>query len=262
MNSQDYQDFKTKNFPAIVKEDRIPGETVLYYGKDQKEKSTIPESMSLHLKPDTDWNQHTIEYTWNSLGYRGPEPDYSAKHKILFAGGSLLVGCGLPLEGIIPELIVQHYGADYLNISDYDSLTALVDPLRDVGVNYDPDIVIIGDTRFVAENNWLMAYIKTNLKRGNLNIGNQELQFFNETFNKTNNDILKIFEGYVNHLFPRAKVIFLIAPRKNFKFENDIENKVTITRDMMIDLSRDNVHPGFKTHQVIAQKLIEAIDEK
>ena len=79
---------------------------------------------------------------------------------------------------------------------------------------------------------------------------------------KTNNDILKIFEGYVNQLFPRAKVIFLIAPRKNFKFENDIENKVTITRDMMIDLSRDNVHPGFKTHQVIAQKLIEEIDEK
>lgn len=262
MNYNEYHEFKTKNFPATVKEDRIPGETVLYYGKDQKDKSTIPESMSLHLEQDTDWDTVDIQYTWNSLGYRGPEPDKTAKKKILFAGGSLLIGCGLPLEGIIPEIIANHYNADYLNISDYDSLTELVDPLQTVGVDYDPDILVIGDTRFIAENNWLMAYIKTNLKRGKLDIGKQELQFFNETFNKTNNDILKIFEGYVNQLFPKANVVFLIAPRKNFKFENDIKNKVTITRDMMIDLSRDNIHPGFKTHQVIAQKLIEKIDEK
>ena len=211
MNAEDYAEYKHQNFPATRKERRVPGETLLWYGKDQQEKDNTPEVMTLHLTQDISWDDTDITYAWNSMGYRGPEPNKHAERKILLAGGSMLLGVGLPLEMTLAESLARHYNADYLNISDYDSLTELDQPLRKIGVDYDPDYVIIGDTRFVVENNWLMAFIKQNLKQRSLELSKQDLQFFQHVFDRTNKDILGIFSGYVQSLFPRAKILFLVG---------------------------------------------------
>ena len=261
MLDKDYQDYKHKNFPATVKESRLPGQTVQWYGKDQQEKDTTPEPVTLHLTQSRDWSNVDIDYTWNSMGYRGPEPNKHAERKILLAGGSQLLGVGLPLDFTLAETLAGHYQADYLNMSDYDSLTELTEPLQTLGVDYDPDYVIIGDTRMVVENNWLMAFIKTKLKSHGLELTKQDLQFFQETFNRTNRDVLNIFSEFVANLFPRSKICFLIFPRKNFKFETGLLNQVTVTRDMITDLSRDNSHPGPDTVETIADAIIRKLDE-
>lgn len=261
MTPEEYTAYKHKNFPATRKEPRVPGLTVQWYGKDQQEKDTTPEVMTMHLTQTRDWSDAKISYTWNSMGYRGPEPNKHAERKILLAGGSMLLGVGLPLELTLAERLTRHYDADYLNISDYDSLTELTEPLQTLGVDYNPDYVIIGDTRFVVENNWLMAFIKTKLKSHNLELRREDLQFFQQSFDRTNRDILSIFSKFVQSIFPKAKIVFLIAPRKNFKFETGLLNQVTITPEMMIDLSRDNIHPGPDTINLIADAIIRKLDE-
>jgi hypothetical protein len=260
MTPEEYTAYKHKNFPATRKEPRVPGETLLWYGKDQQEKDTTPEVMTMHLTQTRSWDDADISYTWNSMGYRGPEPNKHAERKILLAGGSMLLGVGLPQELTLAERLAKHYDADYLNISDYDSLTELTEPLQTLGVDYDPDYVIIGDTRFVVENNWLMAHIKLERKRG-MEISSEALRFFQESFNRTNKDILSIFSKFVASLFPRSKIVFLIAPRKNFKFETGLLNQVTITPEMMVDLSRDDIHPGPDTINLIADAIIRKLDE-
>lgn len=260
MTPEEYIAYKHKNFPATRKEPRVPGLTVQWYGKDQQEKDTTPEPVTLHLTQTRDWSDVDIDYTWNSMGYRGPEPNKHAERKILLAGGSMLLGVGLPLELTLAERLARHYDADYLNISDYDSLTELTEPLQKLGVDYNPDYVIIGDTRFVVENNWLMAYIKLERKRG-MEISKDALHFFQESFNRTNKDILSIFSKFVQSTFPKAKIVFLIFPRKNFKFETGLLNQISVTKDMIIDLSRDNIHPGPDTINLIADAIIRKLDE-
>jgi hypothetical protein len=263
MTPEEYSAYKHQNFPATRKEHRVPGETLLWYGKDQQEKDTTPEVMTLHLTPDQhSWQDVDVSYSWNSMGYRGPEPNKHADRKMLLAGGSMVLGVGLPLELTLAEVLARHYDADYLNISDYDSLTELTEPLQTLGVDYNPDYVIIGDTRFVVENNWLMAFIKQNLKQHQLELKKQDLQFFQETFDRTNRDVLNVFSGYVQSLFPNAKVLFLVAPRKNFKFETGLKNQVCIDKSMMVDLSRDGAHPGPESIKLIAEKIISKLDEK
>lgn len=262
MTPDEYQNYKRREFNTTFKQARTPGEVEMWYGKDQPVKSEIPEVMTLHLESVTDWSTVDISYQWNSLGYRGPEPDPAAEKKILFAGGSMMIGTGLPLELTLAETIARHYSADYLNISDYDSLTELVDPMASLGVDYCPDMVIIGDTRFVVENNWLMAFIKQKLKQHQLQLTREDLHFFQQTFDRTNRDVVRVFAGYVQNLFPTAKLVFLITPRKNFNFETQLPNQVTLDRELMVDLSRDGAHPGPESIKLIAQQIIHKLDEQ
>ena len=261
MNLEDYTEYKHKNFPATKKDARVPGETLLWYGKDQQEKDKTPEVMTLHLEQSRDWTDVDISYAWNSLGYRGPEPDYTANKKILLAGGSMLMGVGLPIEETLPVVLAKHFNADYLNLSDYDSLTEITAPLEQLGVDYDPDYVIIGDTRFVVENNWLMAFIKQKLKLHGVDIRKEDLQFFQQAFDNTNRSVLTVYNGFIQNLFPKAKVLFLIAPRKNFNFDTGFENQLTISKDYMVDLSRDNAHPGPNSIITIAKEIIRRLED-
>ena len=261
MNLEDYTEYKHKNFPATKKDARVPGETLLCYGKDQQEKDKTPEVMTLHLEQSRDWTDVDISYAWNSLGYRGPEPDYTANKKILLAGGSMLMGVGLPIEETLPVVLAKHFNADYLNLSDYDSLTEITAPLEQLGVDYDPDYVIIGDTRFVVENNWLMAFIKQKLKLHGVDIRREDLQFFQQAFDNTNRSVLTVYNGFIQNLFPKAKVLFLIAPRKNFNFDAGFDNQLTISKDYMVDLSRDNAHPGPNSIITIAKEIIRRLED-
>ena len=82
---------------------------------------------------DYDWRGNNFTYDWNSFGWRGPEPDFYAKKKMLFAGGSMTLGTGVPVENSCVYLTAKQMGYDYMNMSDYDCLTELVEPLRTIG---------------------------------------------------------------------------------------------------------------------------------
>ena len=71
------------------KQKRIPNTSVAGYGRDFIENFKLGCSgrdiFTNHLTQDYDWRNNDFTYDWNSYGWRGPEPDFYAKKKMLFA---------------------------------------------------------------------------------------------------------------------------------------------------------------------------------
>ena len=93
------------------KQPRLPNETIKYYGRhDTGNKCKIGENGTDHFTfnaiQELDWDNNAeldFSYTWNKYGYRGP--DDLTDVGIVFAGGSLLLGTGIPYEMSIPYLL-------------------------------------------------------------------------------------------------------------------------------------------------------------
>lgn len=260
MTPQEYDAYIAEHFTAMQKEIRYPNQTVNWYGKDTEEQSFAIDPATAHLKNTVALSGHEITYAWNSMGYRGPEPNASAKTKILLAGGSVMIGTGLPLEFTLAERIAEYYDADYLNISDYDSLVDTLDPIKQYGIPYDPDIIIIGDTRFITENNWLLALMKMRVREKSPLISKADIRFYQECFDKSNKQAIEMYTYCIDTLFPNAKKVYLIAPRKQFKGIDNMPNQVSITDELLIDLARDGVHPGPDSIELIKNKIIEKLN--
>ena len=82
-----------------------------------------------------------------------------------------------------------------------------------------------------------------------------------QAFDNTNRSVLTVYNGFIQNLFPKAKVLFLIAPRKNFNFDAGFDNQLTISKDYMVDLSRDNAHPGPNSIITIAKEIIRRLED-
>ena len=95
----------TNLFAKTYKEKRIPNTSVAGYGRDHIENFELGCSgrdiFTNHLTQDYDWRGNNFTYDWNSFGWRGPEPDFYAKKKMLFAGGSMTLGTGVPLRIVV-----------------------------------------------------------------------------------------------------------------------------------------------------------------
>ena len=50
------------------------------------------------LTQDYDWRGNNFTYDWNSFGWRGPVSTFMLPKKMLFAGGSMTLGTGVPVE--------------------------------------------------------------------------------------------------------------------------------------------------------------------
>lgn len=202
----------------------------------------------------TDWSKIDIDYSWNSLGLRGPEPNYSASTKILFAGGSFCLGTGVPVENSFPYVLSKMLDASYINLSDVDCLSDLLNPLKDFK-NFNPDIVIINDTRFIQIYGWALMdiYKIKNIESKNL---------YRNIFLECDKNFLITFECYVKNLFPKSKIIFSYSERKAFKkipIDFEFLKIIKMEKSDVVDLGRDNAHPGIQSHKNFAEKLYNSI---
>lgn len=232
------------------------------YGKDNGQiefKGNGKDPLTAHLKQDVDYSNLLIEYKYNSIGLRCPELSNKSK-KIIFAGGSFCFGTGVNLEDTYAYILSKKLNADYINLSDVDSLTELIDPLNKFK-DFDPDYVVISDTRFISEIGWLRMYLLDRIKEDNLKADSETKKFLMECFERNDDDVIKMFEAFCKITFPRAKLIFLYCQRKHFtkdiKFEHFMGLK--ITSNDVIDMARDNLHPGPKTHHMIGEFLFKLL---
>ena len=157
-----------------------PNTIDLWHGKDSKENSKPyvggnGRDPFTHHIVQTELPKSDVKYIWNSLGLRGPEIDYTASTKIIFGGGSLLLGTGINVEDSFPYIVAKKLNASYLNISPADTLTDLVDPLTEYK-KFKPDYIIWMDTinksRFQSMNR-----IFTRPKKYNLRLTKKTLKF-------------------------------------------------------------------------------------
>jgi len=207
-----------------------------------------------HVKQSTNWDTIPFEYEWNSLGLRGPEPDYTKKKKILFAGGSLSFGCGLPVEHTFPYVLSKMMDATYLNFSDVDTLSDLLQPLKDYK-GFDPDLVVISDPRFIQRYGWVLLDI---YKQKNF----ESRPFYKDVFVECDKNFLLMFESYLKDLFPNAELVLAYCYRRAFRIEMpDFRHfkTVTLTKKEVVDIARDNAHPGIVSHKNFAEKIYKTI---
>jgi hypothetical protein len=245
-----------------IKENKVlfktPNTVDKFYGKDQKDVFKLNESgndvFTSHVIQETNWDKISFNYRWNSLGLRGPEPDYSASTKILFAGGSFCLGTGVPVENSFSYVLSKTLCASYINLSDVDCLSDLLNPLKKFK-DFNPDIVIINDTRFIQIYGWALMKIYNTKNIESKNI-------YKNIFLECDKNFLVTFEYYIKSLFPKSKLIFSFSERKSFKkIPTNFEflKVVKMERSDVVDLGRDNAHPGIQSHKNLAEKLYNSI---
>lgn len=237
---------------------KTPNTVSDYYEKDSEGawiKGDIGSDIfTKHVSQDTDWDKINFNYKWNSLGLRGPEPDYSAETKILFAGGSLCLGTGVPLENSFPYIVSKELNASYINLSDADTISDFIEPLRKF-TDFNPSFVIINDTRFIQMYGWALIDIyKTR------NIENNDM--YKKIFLECDKNFLLMFEAYLKDLFPNAQLILAHCVRRAFKMEMPDFRHFKIVRlekEEVTDLARDNAHPGINSHKIFADKIVKTL---
>lgn len=238
-----------------------PNTVDLHYGKDVEDAFKLGEPgkdvFTSEIVQDFDWSTTDITYKWNSLGLRGPEPNYNANTRILFAGGSLSLGVGVPLEKTFPYVLSEKLNASYINLSDADTITDLIDPLKKFK-DFDPTVVVINDTRFIQQYGWALIdiYKVRNIEGSNL---------YKTIFADCDRTFLMMFECYLKMLFPNALLVLATCDRRSFKRKfPDLEHfvKVPFFRNEVVDLARDNAHPGPLSHAAFAEKIYQSIDKK
>lgn len=237
---------------------KTPNTTDLFYGKDQpdafRKGASGTDIFTSGISQTIDWDKKQVEYHWNSLGLRGPEPDYSADNKILFAGGSFSIGTGVPVEDSFPYVLAKKLNASYINLSDADTLSDLIDPLKKFA-DFNPNTVVISDTRFIQLYGWVLIDIfkVRNIEGNNL---------YKQVFLECDRNFLLMFESYLKNLFPNATLVLAYCARRAFKMPMPVFEHfkiVKMDRTEMIDLARDNAHPGIETHKAFANKIYTSI---
>jgi hypothetical protein len=237
---------------------KTPNTIDKFYGKDQLDKFKFGEVgldvFTSHVTQDVEWNNINFDYSWNSLGLRGSEPNYNCNKKILFAGGSLCVGTGVPVEHSFPDILSNMLNASYINLSDADNISDFIEPIKQFK-SFNPDYVVINDTRFIQLYGW--ALIDLYKIR---DVENNAL--YKNVFLECDKNFLLMFEAYLKNLFPTSQLILAHCVRRAFKINmSNFEHFkiVRLEREEVVDLARDNTHPGMRTHRVFAEKIYKAI---
>lgn len=238
-----------------------PNTSQEYYGKDIPGAFELngqgKDRYSLHLTQTTDWTQIPISYDWNRYGLRGPEPDFNNDTRLLFAGSSATLGMGLPLEYTYPYLVAQKMNASYINVSDIDVFTDIIPNVRRFK-SYNPTHVIISDTRFIQHYGFaLNAISRQHFTK--IYADNNE---YAEIFKECDKTAVMMMEMCLMQMFPNCKICFAGAFRRLFRHAMpDFEaiEVIEITKDMMVDLARDNCHMGIESSRLFADKIYSAI---
>lgn len=246
------------------------------YGKDNgsiRYNDSGKDPICTHLIQTFNYEGVNIEYKFNEFGLRGPSLKNKNK-KILFAGGSFCFGTGVNVEQTFPYIISEQLDADYLNLSDVDSLSELIPILKDIKEKFKPDYFVLSDTRFITEIGWLRLYIldrfpKQNEQKlgweaiaDNTILSNGDIRrFAQHLFEKTDDDTLLMFEAFCKDLFD-IPMIFVYFNRKSFANKTiDFKyfKQIKLEAKDVVDISRDNNHPGPLTHKMVADKILKLL---
>lgn len=237
----------------------------------------VPEAFSLYksgqhprslgVTSTYDWSQHPYQYHWNSLGLRGPEPNPEATKRIVAIGNSLTLGRGVPVENSFIYKVAQHFEADYINISDNYVMTDVLDPMKEILSWYKPHLIYLSEFRFIDAGMFLVWNFN---KQYDLKIGKSELMdVLEDSIIKT----ITMFEDTIRLIAPQADVLWDIGLSSRALWLGDgftnkkVLNSLTFpcitytNEDILLDLGRDNKHPGIQGHDWMTQRLIRIIGE-
>lgn len=238
-----------------------PNTTDLWHGKDDVARSKPVaggngrDIFTSHIM-QSDVTRNDIKYIWNNIGLRGPNPDYNAKTKIIFGGGSLSLGSGVNVEESFPYIVSKKLNASYINLSAADCFTDLTELLIEYK-SFEPNYIILNDTRFLQNYGWGL--------REMYKVRNLEVEpGYQKYFIQSDIDCLKLFDYFLKGLFPNAKLILAYCERRAWRSivpEFDNIYKIPFkAKETVVDLARDSNHPGPQSHKLMAEKILKGIE--
>lgn len=223
--------------------------------------------LSKGVTQTTDWLKTPFTYKWNSLGLRGPEPNPSADRKMLVIGNSLTLAQGVPEECGMVRLLSDILGYDYVNLSEFFVLTDCIEQLTKITKTYKPSIVLIFTGRFISGMDMMTSYSLKQLDK-----------FKEETLRKnavnvmghTSGQIINMFETVVKYNCPDAKYYWVMPSKENVRprdpyyapgvwSQSNFQKIEMNLKELVVDLGRDNQHPGIESHKLIANHICNFI---
>lgn len=223
------------------------------------------DPLTRNIKQDIDWpSKPPVKYKFNSMGLRGPEPDYNAKTRILFVGGSLMHGVGVNVEDSFPYKLAKEMDASYINVSDTDTLTELFDEIDRHVKEFNPHYLVLADTRFFDEFGYAFNLFWKDVKKDKTSLQRKILKNdLKPILVKRNKKVLELLLYKINNLY-NIPTVFISSFRKDFDFVEDIESYgikiLNLYKKHFVDLARDNRHGGPKTHDNITRQLLDLLN--
>lgn len=226
------------------------GKTMYFYGGDEED--TLIKNLQ-DMPADWYYRDKTITYVFNSNGHRSKEiEEIDLDNYILFTGCSHTEGIGLEIETTFPYLISKQLGCDYYNLGiaasgidvmEYNLLTWFHK------VEKKPKFVVIqwpDHSRYVT-------YGEDNihiLPNGTWNAQDHHKTFLLSSeesgfFNARKYIALNMIENIID--VPIIKMTFSSLAQYD-------GNSLILRK---LDLARDRSHTGIKSHESIANQIIE-----
>jgi hypothetical protein len=224
-----------------------------------------------HLTQDYDWSKHPFTYKWNSLGLRGPDPDYNATKKILVIGSSLTIGQGVPVENCFIDLTAKELGYDYINLSEFYVLTDSIQQATKIAKEYKPDIVIVSTTRHLFSSEFILRHLFPLLDNSDkkeiapllwevfvAEAKKQVFMFEQAILGNCKEDTKMLWFGNTESSGRKWKFGEMITEESVYEFSAG--KHVTFDIDeYIVDLGRDNKHPGIQSNIRIKELLVNTI---
>ena len=83
-------------------------------------------------------------------------------------------------------------------------------------------------------------------------------------FKQADIDCLKLFDYFLKGLFPNAKLILAYCQRRSWKTSvpnlDNIKKISFAAKETVVDLARDGFHPGPESHKIMADKILQGIE--
>lgn len=224
-----------------------------------------------HVVQDYDWTNHHFTYKWNNLGLRGPDPNYNADKRMLIIGSSLTIGQGVPVEDCFVDLTAKELGYDYINLSEFYVLTDGIKRAVELCKAYKPHLVVISNTRHLYSSEFILKNLFRSIKNEDkkdivnqlwgvfLSEAKKQIYMFEQAIIGACNDDTKLLWFGVTETNDRKMKLGELITQED-AYEYSTAKRVTFdSKEYVIDLGRDNKHPGLKSNINIKNLLVDTI---
>ena len=189
------------------------------------------------------WINSSFKYTFNSHGFRCEE--FTDEPTIMFLGCSLTMGIGLPIESIWPELVSKNLNMRCANLgiggSASDTAFRLCHGWIDI---VKPKIVI-----FLEPPGFRLELVNSKVTKIINTYSNEPFKPFVKEWTVDDNN--SYFNSQKNQLGMKSLCNDRQIKFLSFNAFDLVNNK--------IDLARDLIHPGPKTHKLFVEHVLKQL---
>jgi hypothetical protein len=220
--------------------------TIPWHGMDSEESYTRNLKDKLALLKQYDWTNKSVDYSFNSNGFRCSE--FTSNPTVMFLGCSNTFGTGLPIDAIWPELVAKSLNMKCANLAQaggsldtaFRMCLGYIDKIK-------PKIIFLLNPHGIR---WEI-------------VSKNSIDFFGIwTIDNIHKDYKNYMQEYIidenNNYFNTYKNILAIeslCKERQIKFLN------LKTGDLVKnDLARDLTHPGIRSNLKFANRVLSKLE--